>query len=90
MNNKTNLNNFIVDVVHDLNILTTIVLTKLEGEIYDDVSPYSDLGIEMFKQWCNEQSVYFYARPHEVFNKMEAIELAVSSGRTYLLMEDLS
>ena len=43
-----------------------------------------------FKQWCADNSVFYYCRPRESFFTSEGIELATAAGATKLLLEDLS
>ncbi len=53
----------------------------------------SDAGrtlVEQFKHWCEENKVFYYARPRDSFRRWEAEELARAAGCTKLLMEDLS
>lgn len=61
-----------------------------ERVIYDGVIPGGQAGLELFKQWCGENNVYYYGRPHEQFQMTEAIEQAQNGGYSGIFLEDLS
>lgn len=63
---------------------------ELDEEIYNDVSMYSEEGIALFKAFCAEHNVHFYAADRENFSMLEAFTEAVNAGADYLLAEDLS
>ncbi len=43
-----------------------------------------------FKNYLQENKIYYYARPRETFFKFEAFELADAAGCSKLLLEDMS
>ena len=49
-----------------------------------------EIRCEEFKQYCADNKIYYYARPHEKFFMYEAYELAKTAGCVYLLVEDMS
>jgi len=63
---------------------------ELLNDIYGDVPTNSDEGDTIFKAWCEENNVYYYARIREDFFKHEGWNLAIKAGAEYVLMEDLS
>lgn len=45
----------------------------------------------LFRAWLDRHpSVIYYARPREEYFEREALEIALSAGATYLVLEDLS
>lgn len=83
-----NLENFVVDQIGDIKVLTTAILDH--KEIYGKSDPYSDEGSTVFRAWLAENNICFYCRPNEDFFKTEGYALAEKEGNTYLLMENLS
>lgn len=73
---------------------STVILldsdTELDALIYGDTHPYSPEGFARFKQFCEDNSVYYYARTKKEFFIHEAVERAAKAGRKYLLWENLS
>jgi hypothetical protein len=53
-------------------------------------APDFDAATAEFKQWCESNGVFYYARPRESFFRSEAYRLAVAAGCTKLLLEDMS
>jgi len=58
--------------------------------LYGDHAPYSDEGIAIFKEFCKEKGISYYAAPKEKFFLSAGYERAIYEGNTYLIAEDLS
>lgn len=65
-------------------------MTPLEEKVYNGVDEYSNEGIALFREFCDDRGIFYYARPREDFSKREAYELAEQAGSSYLIMEDMS
>lgn len=53
-------------------------------------APDFDAASAEFRQWCESNSVFYYARPRESFFRSEAFDLAAAADCTKLLLEDMS
>lgn len=61
-----------------------------EAGIYNGVDAYSDEGIKLFKAFCKDRSVAFYAAPKDEFVAAHGYDYAEKTGKSYLIMENLS
>ena len=63
----------------------------LDADLYgDDILPYSDEGIALFKSWLKGQGASYYAAPREDFFEYKAVGKAIKEGNTFVYVEDLS
>lgn len=63
---------------------------ELDTLIYGGVGKYTDEGFALFRTFCEEHNVHFYANSKEDFHMFEAFDEAVRAGATYLMAENLS
>jgi hypothetical protein len=86
-----NLEALVVNQYGDIKVVDDYNLTYgRPSPLFGDVDPYSDGGIQIFRAFCAEKGVTYYAAPREEFFEHEAYEKAQAEGNTYLIMEDLS
>ena len=84
-----NLENFDVNQHGTVKVLN-FFMTPLEKEVYNGVDEYSDIGIALFRKFCDDRGIFYYARTREDFSEFEAYNLAEQAGNEYLIMEDMS
>lgn len=66
-----------------------IIYSINEEKVYKGVNPFSAIGIERFKKYCQQNGIYYYGRPKEAFNMHEAIEEALKTKCQTLYLENL-
>lgn len=88
---SVNLEQYVVNQHGSVKLLDGYRLVYLdEAGIYGGVDPYSDEGVELYREWLIENGVSSYSRPRESFFMFEAWAQAEEEGNTYLVAEDLS
>lgn len=88
---RINLEDYVIDGSGAVKVLDGWRLLELdEAGIYNGADAYSTEGIKLFRAWCQENSVAFYAAPKEEFFAAHGFDYAEKTGKTYLIMENLS
>lgn len=65
------------------------LVVAMYGPNYSD-HPDWDQQIADFKEWSAKYNVGYYGRPREDFWVHEALEIAETEGREFMVLEDLS
>ena len=79
------------DQPYDIEVLSPGTLWRWDDHLREQgLDPWSGPATVLFKDWCNRNGVYYYARPNESFSEREALDLAAKAKAKYLLMEGLS
>ena len=86
-----NIEDFVINQHGDVKVVDDYTLTyECPSILLGDVSPYSDEGMAIFRAFCAEKGITYYAAPNEDFFEFEAFEKAQADGNTYLIMDNLS
>lgn len=51
---------------------------------------YEPSGTDIFKSWCEENEVYYYAKPAESFSVFQALSITKSKGLKKVILDNLS
>ena len=60
------------------------------SDVYGDVHPYSDEGIQLFRNWLEEQGAIYYADCRDHFFLYKGVQQALNEGKMMVYAEDMS
>ena len=77
---------------NDIKILTITEAVALGAPIVDFDAPYAEFQCQCmdFRNWCDDNKVYYYAAPAEIFDSRTGREMARERGMESVILENLS
>jgi DNA polymerase elongation subunit (family B) len=75
------------EIIDSVNVIS---INEVHDEIYGDIDPYSDRGLELLTYWLEANECTFYAQCSEDFFVFEAVRQAQAKGLYCVLVENLS